>query len=107
MDKDKEISLADNTYIWLIKYAHILINMMGIQVIVKYYIITAMTYDILLGVWWMRWVRMISDFGEGKVSICGKDGVWWALEVSMAPIECQKELLTVKINEEDDINDVL
>lgn len=105
-DAGKEISLADNHTTILKRYIYLPVNVGGIRAFVKCYIISANTYDLLLGVRWMRRVRHTVDYGKGQVTIQGTDGVLVSLAIAMAPMECLKELLVICVDEEG-VDDIL
>ena len=106
VDNGKEISLADNHTTVLKRYMHLPVNVSGVRAFVKSYIINANTYDLLLGVRWMRRVRHAVDYGEGQVTIQGSNGIPVTLETAMAPIECLDELPVICIDEEG-VDDIL
>lgn len=53
-DEGCEISLADNSRVCLTWYVHLPVIMAGVQASVKCYIVDANSYDILLGLQWIR-----------------------------------------------------
>ncbi|KAJ5574230.1 uncharacterized protein N7459_008657 [Penicillium hispanicum] len=73
--EDLEISLADNTITTVQDYVLVPVNVAGCVADLKAYIMKVNTYDLLLGLKWMRRVRMVIDLEKGKVFLRGQDGV--------------------------------
>jgi hypothetical protein len=105
-DEGREISLADNSTALLQRYVLLPVNVSGVLATLKCYLINVTTYDLLLGVRWMRQVRFAVHYGTGIAGISGADGLYVELPHEMAPIETYSELPIVNL-EEEDVNDVL
>ena len=86
-DEGREISLAGNRTAVSQRYAMVPVNVCGVLATLECYLINVSTYELLLGVRWMRRVRFAMHYGTGEAGITGTDGVYIEVPHEMAPIE--------------------
>lgn len=72
-DEQIKVSLANDMITTLNEYITIPVNVSGIEAVVKAWLVDVGVYDLLLGVAWMRRANCTQQYGEGRVTIMGKN----------------------------------
>ncbi len=67
------VSLANDSVTTLDEYVIILINVEGVEAVIKAWLVNVEVYDLLLDITWMRRANCMQMFGEGKITIKGND----------------------------------
>lgn len=83
------VSLANDDLTILTEYIKIWVNVKKIEVIIKVWLVDIKVYDLLLGILWMRHVRLSQSYADGRVTIYKQDSV---------PIEVPTKLSLIQIN---------
>lgn len=65
------VSLANDDLTTLTEYVKIQVNVEGVEAMVKAWLVGVEVYDLLLGIPWMRRVRLSQSYADGKVTVCG------------------------------------
>ena len=99
-DGHLKVSLATDVVHTLTNYVLLPINVAGVQAVVKAWIVDNQVYDLLLGISWMRRVAFHPNYGTGRVTITGNDGLVREMSAEISPLTAS--LPTVEIEDEDD-----
>ena len=98
-DSRIKVSLANDSVTVLSKYVKIPVNVQGIEAVVRAWLVDVEIYNLLLGVPWMRRVNYTQVYGEGKVTIMGKD--FYVMDVPSPIIPIDMDLPTIEFDEDD------
>ena len=83
----------------LSEYVKIPVNVQGIEAIIRAWLVDVEVYDLLLGVPWMRRVNCTQVYGEGRVTIIGRD--LCVMDVPLPIIRIGMGLPIIEFDEDD------
>lgn len=81
--------LANDDLTTLTEYVKIQVNVEGVEAMVKAWLVDVEAYDLLLGIPWMRRVRLSQSYADGKGTVCGRNSL---------PTEVPTKLLLIQID---------
>lgn len=88
-DGHLRVSLPNDDLTTLTEYVKIRVNVEGVEAMVKAWLVNVEVYDLLLGIPWMRRVRLSQSYADGKVTVRGRNHL---------PTEVPTKLLPIQIN---------
>ncbi len=86
-DGHLRVSLANDDLTTLTEYVKIRVNVEGVEAAIKAWLVDVEVYDLLLGIPWMRRVRLSQSYADGKVTVRGRDSVAIEVPTKLSPIQ--------------------
>ncbi len=94
------VSLINNFITTLWKYVLILINVKEIEAVIKAWLINVEVYDLLLRVFWLKWMHCNQKYDQSKIIIMKNDMI--VRKISAQLMFIFTNLSVIKLNEDDD-----
>lgn len=86
-DGHLRVSLANDDLTRLTEYVKIRANVEGVEAIIKAWLVDVEVYNLLLGIPWMRRVRLSQSYANGRVTVRGQDSVPIEVPTKLSPIQ--------------------
>lgn len=100
-DGHLRVCLANDDLTTLTEYFKILVNVEGVEAMIKAWLVDVEVYDLLLGIPWMRQVRLSQSYADGKVTVRGQNSLPIEVPTKLSPI--QIDLPEVELEPEEDM----
>ena len=100
-DRQLRVSLANDNLTTLTEYVKIRVNVEGLDTMIMAWLIDVKVYDFLLGILWMRRVRLSQLYANGKVTVCGQNSLQIEVPTKLSPIHI--DLPEVELESEEDM----
>ncbi|KAI9882298.1 MAG: hypothetical protein M1823_005958 [Watsoniomyces obsoletus] len=107
-----QVSLANDKRIVLDKYVYLPVNVCGVCASIKAYVLpVSQGYQLLLGLRWLRRIRMNVDFAGNFLKIRGTDDISHSVPTRLAPPAIQNNLPRIsrveELSDDTDVEDLL